>query len=87
MVNEGIPLDASMVPKESSDDITLSTEQHDGSTSSRYDAYVERAQANRAVSDVENAVVRPSYDNDTLTEVRKNMMMWIMSKNVPYLLP
>ncbi|GKC91373.1 hypothetical protein Tco_1152022 [Tanacetum coccineum] len=41
----------------------------DGSSSSGYDVDAERARVDKVVCNIENAVVGPSYDNDTLTEV------------------
>ncbi|GKD71289.1 hypothetical protein Tco_1325379 [Tanacetum coccineum] len=40
-----------------------------GSSSSVYDSNAERAQVDKVVSDVKNAIVGPSNDNDTFTEV------------------
>nr|GEV34327.1 hypothetical protein [Tanacetum cinerariifolium] len=67
MVNEGIALDASMFSEESTVDNT-STEQQYGSNSLGYNVDVKRAWVDKAVFNKENAVVGPSYDNDTLTE-------------------
>ncbi|GJQ92436.1 hypothetical protein Tco_0003575 [Tanacetum coccineum] len=69
MVNEGIELDASMVPKVSSDDNTSSTEEQDESNSSGYDAYARKERVDKAGSEVEYAAARPSYYKDTLTKV------------------
>ncbi|GJV34695.1 hypothetical protein Tco_1395095 [Tanacetum coccineum] len=68
LVNEGIALDASLVSKESTYDNTTSTKQHDESSSSGYDAN-EKEQAVKALFDVENADVGPSFDRNTLNEV------------------
>ncbi|GJX70687.1 hypothetical protein Tco_0307858 [Tanacetum coccineum] len=68
MVNEGVALDVGLDSKVSTYDNT-STKQYDGSNSSGYDAYAERALVDKVVSDIENAAVRPSYDNDTLNKV------------------
>nr|GEX17918.1 ribosomal protein L14, bacterial-type [Tanacetum cinerariifolium] len=67
MVNEGIALDAGLDSEASTYDNT-STEQHDGSSSSRHVADAERTQVNKVVSDKENVAIGPSYDNNTLTE-------------------
>nr|GEX49171.1 hypothetical protein [Tanacetum cinerariifolium] len=63
----GIALDVGLDSEEITND-TTSTKQQDGSSSSGYDADVERARVDKVVSDVENVVVGPLYDNDTLTE-------------------
>ncbi|GJX70239.1 hypothetical protein Tco_0307410 [Tanacetum coccineum] len=68
LVNEGIALDASLVSKESTYDNTTSTKQHDESSSSGYDAN-EKEQVVKALFDVENADVGPSFDRNTLNEV------------------
>ncbi|GJX01828.1 hypothetical protein Tco_0185741 [Tanacetum coccineum] len=68
MVNEGITLDAGLESEASTNDNT-STKQQDGSGSSRHSAHAERTRVDTVVSDKKNAAVRPSYDNDTLTEV------------------
>ncbi|GKA59786.1 hypothetical protein Tco_0759099 [Tanacetum coccineum] len=68
MVNEGIALDDGLDSEESTYDNT-STKYQDGSSSSGYDADAERAWVDKVVSNVENAAIEPSYDNDTLTEV------------------
>ncbi|GJU13440.1 hypothetical protein Tco_1135836 [Tanacetum coccineum] len=53
-------------------DDNRSTKQQDGSSSSGYDADVERARVDKAVSEVEYAAVRISYEKDTLTEVHQS---------------
>ncbi|GKB52876.1 hypothetical protein Tco_0903629 [Tanacetum coccineum] len=45
----------------------------DGSSSSGYATYVERARDDKAVSDKENLDVGPSLDNNTLTEPKVYM--------------
>ncbi|GKD55207.1 hypothetical protein Tco_1288594, partial [Tanacetum coccineum] len=67
MVNEGIALNDGLDYEASTYDNT-STKQQDGSSISGYAADAERAQVDKFVLDTENAVVEPSYDNDTLTE-------------------
>nr|GFA28132.1 hypothetical protein [Tanacetum cinerariifolium] len=68
MVNKGIALDARL-DSEASTYNNTSTEQHDGSNGSGYVTDAKRAQDNKAVSDKENAAVRPSLENNTLTKV------------------
>ncbi|GKE46878.1 hypothetical protein Tco_1478136 [Tanacetum coccineum] len=68
MVNEGIVLNASLNSEASTYDNT-SIKQQDGSSSSEHVADDERARVDKVVSDVENVIARPSYDNDTLIEV------------------
>ncbi|GKE42661.1 hypothetical protein Tco_1469945 [Tanacetum coccineum] len=67
-VNEGIALDASLVSKESTYDNTTLIEQQDESISSGYDAD-EKEPVDKAIFDIENADVRPSFDINTLNEV------------------
>ncbi|GJT41250.1 hypothetical protein Tco_0941115 [Tanacetum coccineum] len=67
VVNEGVALDAGLDSKASTDDNT-STEQQDGSNSSEHVVDAERARVDTIVFDKESATVRPSYDNNTLTE-------------------
>ncbi|GJZ62681.1 hypothetical protein Tco_0618818 [Tanacetum coccineum] len=74
MVNEGITLDAGLDSEESTYDNT-STEQQDGSSSSGYDANAQRAHVDKVVYEVEDTVVGPSYDNDTLTERLRSSLL------------
>ncbi|GKC07296.1 hypothetical protein Tco_0998906, partial [Tanacetum coccineum] len=67
MVNEGISLNAGLNSEASTYDNT-SIKQQDGSNSLEHVADDERARVDKVVSDVENVVARPSYDNDTLIE-------------------
>ncbi|GKB53952.1 hypothetical protein Tco_0904705 [Tanacetum coccineum] len=67
MVNEGIALNAGLDSKASIYDNT-STEQQNGSSSSEHVVDVERVRVDKVVSDVKNAGVRPSCDNNTLNE-------------------
>ncbi|GJV47081.1 hypothetical protein Tco_1437293 [Tanacetum coccineum] len=69
LVNEGIALDDSLVSKESIDDNPTLTEQQDESNSLGYDVDAEKERVDKAILDVENVVVRSSFDRDTLTEV------------------
>ncbi|GJT79538.1 hypothetical protein Tco_1053880 [Tanacetum coccineum] len=64
MVNEGITLDACLDSKVSTYDNTLKEQQDESSSS----GYAEMVRADKVFSDKENAVIRPSFDNDTLTE-------------------
>ncbi|GJW49412.1 hypothetical protein Tco_0090763 [Tanacetum coccineum] len=68
MVNEGIALDAGLESKVSTYDNT-STEQQDGSSSSRHNVDAERARGDVVVFDVENVIIGPLLDNNTLMEV------------------
>ncbi|GJR37694.1 hypothetical protein Tco_1213378 [Tanacetum coccineum] len=68
MVNEGITLNDGLESEASTNDNT-STEQQDESSSSGYYADAERAWADKAVFNVENAAIGPSYDNNTLNEL------------------
>ncbi|GJX28391.1 hypothetical protein Tco_0236470 [Tanacetum coccineum] len=72
MVNEGITLDAGLDSEASTDDNT-SSEKQDGSSNSGYYSDVERAWVDKALSDLENAAVGPSYDNDTLTKILRDI--------------
>nr|GEY05068.1 hypothetical protein [Tanacetum cinerariifolium] len=74
LVNKGITLDASLASKESIDDNPTSTEQQDESSSSGYDAEAKKGRVDKAVLDVENVVVGPSFDRDTLTENNSNII-------------
>ncbi|GKA44493.1 hypothetical protein Tco_0737217 [Tanacetum coccineum] len=71
MVNKGIVLDASLVSEESTDDNT-STKHKDEGSSSRYDADAKKAWVDKVVSKIKNVFIRPSYDQDTLTEQEIN---------------
>nr|GEW54897.1 hypothetical protein [Tanacetum cinerariifolium] len=77
MVNESISLDDGINSEARTYDNT-SAEQHDGSSSSRHVADVKRARVDKVVYDTENAVVGPSYDNDTLTESAQTFHMLLL---------
>ncbi|GKA43691.1 hypothetical protein Tco_0736415, partial [Tanacetum coccineum] len=58
--------------------------EQDGSSSSGYDADAKRARADKVVSDKENVVVEPSFDNDTLAEFRAvegELAIWHLKAN------
>nr|GEV87613.1 hypothetical protein [Tanacetum cinerariifolium] len=83
IVNEVIALNVGLKSEASTDDDT-SIEQQDESSSLEHVADNERARVDKVVSDVENAIAEPSYDNDTLIEVHhsnndtfENMFVWI----------
>ncbi|GKE35820.1 hypothetical protein Tco_1455142 [Tanacetum coccineum] len=80
MVNEGIALNAGLDSKASIYDNT-STEQQNGSSSSEHVVDVERVRVDKVVSDVKNAGVRPSYDNNTLNEQEINIRESITTCN------
>ncbi|GKC25763.1 hypothetical protein Tco_1027913 [Tanacetum coccineum] len=65
---EGITLDVGLESEASTYDNT-STEQQDGSSSSRHTIDAERARGDKVVFDVENVIIGPLLDNNTLMEV------------------
>ncbi|GKE23971.1 hypothetical protein Tco_1435483, partial [Tanacetum coccineum] len=74
MVNEGIALNAGLDSKASIDDNT-SIDQQDESSSLGYATDAERARDDKVVSDIENAAIGPSYDNNTLNETAQTFHM------------
>ncbi|GJS77363.1 hypothetical protein Tco_0727244 [Tanacetum coccineum] len=68
MVNEGIALDVGLDSEASTYENT-SIEQQDGSNSSSHATDAERTRVEMVVANKENAVVRPSFANSTLTKV------------------
>ncbi|GKE65445.1 hypothetical protein Tco_1519606, partial [Tanacetum coccineum] len=68
MVNEGIALDVGLDSEASTYENT-SIEQQDGRKSSSHATDAERTRVEMVVANKENAVVRPSFANSTLTKV------------------